>query len=112
MTLCVVLKGQGYWVPIGSPKAFEVVCSLPIKEVIAVPKGDKMIFVDYVRIAAYGESGFLWQTNSLSWDGLKIIKVTSTKISGIAWDAPNNKEVDFFVNIENGASEGGASPEN
>ena len=70
-----------------------------------------MIFIDYVKLLGYGAKGLLWQTGSLSWDGLKITKVSSNKICGMAWDAPKNKEVKFSVEVTNGACEGGSSPE-
>lgn len=109
--LCVVARGQGYWVPVHTPQAYEVIPSTPIKKVIAVPKAELMIFVDFVRLTAYNPDGFAWQTESLSWDGLKIVEVLRHEIKGVAWDAPDNKEVLFSVDVKNGSHTGGSSPE-
>lgn len=109
--LCVVVRGQGYWVPVHTPQAYEVIPSTPIKKVVAVSKAELMIFMDFVRLTAYNTDGFAWQTESLSWDGLKIVEVLRNVIKGVAWDAPNNKEVLFSVDVKNGSHIGGSSPE-
>jgi len=109
--LCIVTRGQGYWVPVCTPQTYEVIPSTPIKKVIAVPEAELMIFVDFVRLTAYNADGFAWQTDSLSWDGLKIVEVLRHEINGVAWDAPDNKEVPFSVDVKNGSHTGGSSPE-
>lgn len=109
--LCVVVKGQGYWVSIYNPEQYTVLPSFPIKKVIPIPQRDIMIFVDFVRLTAYGRDGFMWQTPSLSYDGLKIDRILSDTLEGTGWDAPNNQEVKFRVNISNGEFTGGSSPD-
>ena len=108
--LCVVAKGQGFWIPASSPADYEMIRSIPIREVLVVPAGPKLVFVDHTRLAAYGPSGFLWITDDLSWGGLKITEVTAEAIRGTAWDSPANREVPFSVDTESGASQGGSSP--
>jgi hypothetical protein len=108
--LCVVAKGQGFWIPVLSPTSFEAIRAVPIKEILTVPRRRILIFVDYTKLAAYGEDGFLWQTDRLSWDGLKITEVSADMIRGMAWDSPANQEVPFSVDAQSGASEGGSSP--
>lgn len=109
--LCVVVKGQGYWVPVFTPEEYEVIPSVPIKKVLAVPKAKLMLFVDFVRLTAYGEDGFLWQTERLSWDGLTITEVLEREVNGVAWDAPSNREVPFSVDTRSGHHTGGSSPD-
>lgn len=109
--LCVVVKGQGYWVPVDSPREYEIIPSFPIKHVIPIPNTKMMVFVDHVKLVAYGTKGYLWQTDNLSWDGLKITEVSSNRICGLAWDAPKNQEVEFCVTVANGSYEGGSSPD-
>ena len=109
--VCIVVKGQGYWVPVKSPKNYEIIPIIPIKEVKPVPGKNVMIFIDYLRIAAYGENGLLWKTKNLSWDGLKITEITQSKIKGLAWDMPNSKKVEFIVDVMTGLHEGGSNSE-
>lgn len=108
--LCVVAKGQGFWIPVQAAASYEMIRSIPIQDVLVVPGEPKLVFVDHTRLAAYGPSGFLWLTDDLSWDGLKVTEVTASMIRGTAWDSPANREVPFSVDTENGASEGGSSP--
>ena len=108
---CVVVRGQGYWIPVGSPKDYQMIPSFPIKKIIAVPQSEVMVFVDYVRLVAFNENGLIWQTGSISWDGLQVNEVTKDMIKGTGWDAPNNQEVEFFVDVSNGYCKGGASPD-
>lgn len=108
--LCVVAKGQGFWIPVLAPTRYEMIRSIPIQEVLVVPGRPKLVFVDHTRLAAYGPSGLLWLTDDLSWDGLKVTEVTAPMIRGTAWDSLANREVPFSVDIENGESKGGSSP--
>jgi hypothetical protein len=108
--VCVVAKGQGFWVPVLAPADYEIIRSIPIQEVLAVPGKRILVFIDYTELEAYGPGGFLWRTERLSWDGLKVTEVTAEMIRGTAWDSPANREVPFSVDTENGASEGGSSP--
>jgi len=109
-TLCVVVKGRGYWVRVLEPTAYELVRVVPIKKLLRVPNRDILLFMSYTRIAAYGRDGLTWVTEDLSWDGLEITDIGETSITGTAWDSPKGRHASFLVNLETGASEGGASP--
>ncbi len=109
--LCVVVRGQGFWVPVESPEDYQIIPSVPVKSIVAIPDAKIMVFADFVRLTAYDRNGLMWQTPSLSWDGLTITKVVSNRVEGVAWDAPNNQEVKFIVNTLDGTYTGGSSPE-
>jgi hypothetical protein len=109
-TLCVVVKGQGYWVPVRAPTAFDVVRSIPIKRVLPIRSPAVLIFVSYTRLSAYGPQGFMWTTEDLSWDGLEILDVGAGTVRGTAWDSPAGRDTPFSVDIATGKAEGGSSP--
>jgi len=109
-TVCVVSKGQGFMVNVNQPERWETVRSIPIKSVLSIPQYSVLIFVDYTRLSAYGEKGLLWVTTDLSWDGLQITSVDGNKVQGTGWDAPQDSEVVFVVDIKDGSSTGGSSP--
>lgn len=109
-TLCVVVKGQGYWVPVREPTAFDAVRSIPIKRVLLVQTPAVLIFVSYTRLSAYGPQGFIWATEDLSWDGLEILDVAAGTVRGTAWDSPAGRNIPFSVDIATGKAEGGSSP--
>lgn len=109
-TLCVVVKGQGYWVPVREPTAFDVVRSIPIKRVLPVHSQAVLIFVSYTRLSAYGQQGFMWVTEDLSWDGLEILEIAAGMVRGTAWDSPAGCDTPFSVDIATGKVAGGSSP--
>lgn len=109
-TVCVVVKGEGYWVPVDFPASFEIVRVRPIKQVMSPPGGRILIFVSYTRLAAYGASGCIWITEDLSWDGIQISKLTEGTVRGSSWDSPSERWIPFSVDLYTGKSEGGSSP--
>ncbi|WP_097459092.1 hypothetical protein [Mangrovitalea sediminis] len=109
--ICVVVKGQGYWVPINAPMQYEVIPSSPIKEVLSIPESNVVVFVDFVRLTAYGRAGLTWQTPDVSWDGIKVVGIDQNIIRGIGWDAPKNCDAPFIINADDGKCEGGSSPQ-
>lgn len=108
-TLCVITKGQGYWIPTNDPDSYEDIKAFPIKKVFSIPHKNLMAFVDYTQIFSYGPNGLLWYTPDLSWDGLKITEVSTSLIKGVGRDVPNYKDVTFLIHTEDGGVEGGLS---
>lgn len=106
--VCVIVRGQGYWVPVHEPMAFEAIRSTPIKNVLSDPR--TLIFASFTRLSAYGQQGFMWVTEDLSWDGLKDLSITGPVVRGTAWDAPAGRGVPFLVDMVTGRTEGGSSP--
>jgi hypothetical protein len=110
-SVCVISSGQGYIIKANNPNICEKVEVFPVLDVRSALPSNLLLFADFTIIAAYGPQGHTWTTSRLSWDGLEITDVTNTYIKGIAWDAPQQREVEFIVNIETGQHEGGSSPE-
>jgi hypothetical protein len=108
--LCVVVRGQGYWVPVRDPTAFEAIRLTPIKHVLPVPELAVLILASDTRLSACGARGFMWITEDLSWDGLKNLEVTGSIVRGTAWDSPAGRDKPFSVDVVTGKAEGGSSP--
>jgi hypothetical protein len=108
--LTVLAKGEAYIVAADNPKSFEQVNCCPVVAVVLVPSHNMVLFHDFTDIAAYNETGLLWQTGRISWDGIEIVSIKNEQILGLAWDAPNEKHVEFKVDLASGTHEGGAYP--
>lgn len=108
--VCVVAKGQGYWVPVDHPAKYEAIPSMPIINVFSSTEHGIIVFQDHTRLVGYEKSGFLWKTERLTWDGLEIDEVTDSQIKGTGWDSPQDCRVAFSVDLFTGQSEGGSSP--
>ena len=111
-TVCCILKGQGYWVPVLTPGSYQLIPVIPIKEVISIVEMKLIIFVNYTSITAFDETGLKWSTERLSWDGLKIDRIVDERIEGRGWDSPKGEYVPFTVQLDSGTSSGGSSPAN
>jgi len=106
--VCVIVRGQGFWVPVYQPAAFEMVRSIPIKDVLY--NQACLFFVSFTRLSAYGAQGLMWVTDDLSWDGIRDVSVTETTICGVGWDSPAGRDVSFSIDIATGRTQGGSSP--
>ena len=69
-----------------------------------------IVFADFTHMFAYNATQTAWKTERLSWDGITITKVATNHIFGLAWDAQQDKEVEFVVDLRNGEHTGGAPP--
>jgi hypothetical protein len=109
ISVCVVSAGQGYIVRTDDPHVWEEVIAYPILDVRSLHMSKLLIFSDFTEIVAYGLGGMVWKTSRLSSDGLKIIEATPDYIRGLAWDAPQQQEVEFLIDVRTGRHEGGSN---
>src|SRR5207253_8199447 len=80
--VCVTAKGSAYIVNADDPEVWEQVPVSPVMDVRSILEQNLLIFSDFIRMAAYGNSGLVWRTPRVCWDGLKITNVTSDTIEG------------------------------
>jgi hypothetical protein len=105
--LCVVARGEGYFVPANKPEAWGSVGVKPVVDVRPVGAHGIIVFADFTRLWAYGPTGLKWKTSRLAWDGLEITEITSTSIVGVFWDVSNQTTANFVVDLVSGTHEGG-----
>lgn len=83
---------------------------MPITDVRSMPEQSLILFADFTHIYAYGVERSAWKSERLSWDGVTITKVATHHVFGLAWDAMQDKEVDFVIDVRTGEHTGGARP--
>ena len=105
--LCVVSRGEGYFVSTIAPGSWERVALTPIIEVHPIQAQEIIVFAEFTRLVAYGRTGLKWKTKRLTWDSLKIIEVTDTFIKGEFWDIHREVTENFTVDLTTGVHEGG-----
>ena len=110
-SVCVISSGEGYIVRADDPVVWEEIGTCPILDVRIVANKELLLFADFTRITAYGQRGHVWTTGSLSWDGIEIVNVTPEHIRGLAWDSPQQRKVEFVVDVATGRHTGGSSSE-
>jgi len=109
-SVCVVASGQAYFVQVYNPQIWEQVQAFPIWDIRVILEKQLLVLADFTVLTAYGPHGIVWVTDRLSWDGIKITDVTSDWIRGLAWDSPQEKNVEFIVDLRTGDHKGGSSP--
>lgn len=60
---------------------------------------------------AYGRDGRLWQSDRLSWDGIRGESISFPWLSGEAWTFDGDRWISFALNLETGDVSGGSYPD-
>jgi hypothetical protein len=109
-SLAVVSAGYGYAGRGADPRSFVRLQPMPITDVRLMPEHKLIIFVDFTHIFAYGPEKTVWKSDRISWDGISITQVATNHLFGVAWDAMQDKEVEFALDVRSGKHTGGAQP--
>lgn len=110
-SLAVVSSGYGY-----AGKASEGgrnwarLQPMPITDVRVLEDEKLLLFVDFTHLYAYSATKNAWRSERISWDGITITKVATHHVFGVAWDAMQDKEVEFALDVRTGEHTGGATP--
>jgi hypothetical protein len=83
---------------------------MPITDVHVMPEHKLIVFIDFTHIFAYGADKNAWKSDRISWDGITITQVATNHLFGVAWDAMQDKEVEFAIDVRDGKHTGGAQP--
>ena len=109
-SLCVVVGGYAYLVNAVDPERWMQLEQRPVMDVRPVPEFKLLLFVGATTISAVGESGWLWTTGRLSWEGIIISEIQEQVLHGTGWDAIKDQEVPFAVDLTTGQHSGGTRP--
>jgi hypothetical protein len=109
-SLCVVVGGYAYVVNSRNPEDWLRMEQRPAAEVRAVADPKLLLFIGFTSITGMGESGRIWTTSRLSWEGLKVTEIEGPVLRGTGWDAIADKEIPFEVDLRTGESSGGSRP--
>ena len=105
--LCIVSKGEGYLVNATAPTKWERIRATPIIDVCSIRAKEIIVFANLTELVAYSSAGMKWRTKRLTWDGLRITKVTDALIEGEFWDIRTEAKGCFVVDLATGTHEGG-----
>ena len=105
--LLAVAGGYAYLVNTRQPEECQFLPLRPVVEVLQVADSGLVLLAGFHSVAAIGESGLLWETSKLSWEGVTLSEVSGGKLSGLGWDMRTDREVPFEVDLRTGAYTGG-----
>ena len=109
-SICVVAGGYAYVVNVTDPAKWLQVEQRPVVDLQVVSGPSLILFGGFTSITAVGKTGIVWQTERLSWEGLRITRIEDEKLHGFGWDVMSDKEVAFEVDLTTGRHVGGARP--
>jgi hypothetical protein len=109
-SVCVVVGGYGYVVKATDPSCWFQVEQRPVVDLRAVAEAELLLFTGFTSATALGKTGIVWQSERLSWEGVRITTVESGKLHGFGWDLMSDQEVAFEVDLKTGKHVGGARP--
>jgi hypothetical protein len=105
--MCAVAGGYAYVVDTTHPKQCTHISLKPVVEVRVLMPQRLLLFVGFHSLVAWGEHGLAWQTEKLSWEGLRITEIDGDTLRGFGWNLMTDKEVEFTVDLLTGKHQGG-----
>jgi hypothetical protein len=100
--MCAVSGGYAYMVNTAKPEEFAQVEFRPVLEVRALLEQRLLLFAGHHALLAWGETGKAWETERLSWEGVRITGVEGRWLRGTGWDLRTDADVPFRVDLETG----------
>jgi hypothetical protein len=108
--MCAVAGGYAYLVNMSHPETCFHLPMRPVVEVKVLVEQRMLLFVGFHTMAAWGETGLMWETERLSWEGIRIESVEGMTLEGMGWDLMADKELSFTVDLATGLHQGGSGP--
>jgi len=105
--LCAVAGGYAYIIDTTQPERSTHLGIRPVVEVRVLPEQGLLLFVGFHQIAAWSPNGLAWQTDRLSWEGLRLGDVEDGRLYGFGWNLPTDQEIAFSVDLKTGTHTGG-----
>jgi hypothetical protein len=102
--IAVVARGPGYVVHTRNPNQWEEVEAQPIRQVRVLRHERLVLFADWTRITAYGDTGLAWISERLCWDDLSMVTVEQQTLVGTGSDPtdPTHLAKQFRLDVRTG----------
>ena len=103
--ICLVAGGYGYVASTLEPERVTLLGLKPVVEVLE--GGEVLLFVGFQTMLGWGREGVAWQTEKLSWEGIREVAVRGQEAVGLGWDLVADVEREFRVDLLTGKHVGG-----
>jgi hypothetical protein len=105
--MCAIAGGYAYVIDTLQPERSIHVPLKPVVEVRTLVTQGLLLFVGFHSIVAWGASGKAWETERLSWEGVRITSIEANTLQGTGWNLLTDREVAFEVDLLTGHHQGG-----
>ncbi len=105
--ICVVAGGYAYLAKVAAPESVELLAMKPVVSVVSAEEYGLLVFVGFTAVLAWGSEGKAWETERLSWDGVRVTGIEGGVLKGFGWDLMKDVEVEFEVELGTGKHSGG-----
>jgi hypothetical protein len=105
--MCALAGGYAYIVDTVRPAHCTHIAMKPVVEVRPVLAQEVLLFMGFHSILAWGPSGIAWETERLSWEGVRITSIEGDTLNGMGWNLLTDREVAFEVDLLTGRHQGG-----
>lgn len=104
--IIIIAKGQGYIMEPESPEPIDTF-GLKIKEVIEA-ENNRIVCADDCSLYHIDEEGGVWQSEKISWDGIKDITIQQNTVAGLSYYPMTDSWVPFSFDIDTKLITGGS----
>lgn len=100
--MCAIAGGYAYVVEVDRPEKWMQIPYRPVTWVGAAPEHKLLLFASFHRLWALGVDGKAWETDRLSWEGLRVTAIEGRYLRGFGWDLETDTEFQFTVDLATG----------
>jgi hypothetical protein len=106
-SVVVISGGQAYQI---DPESQSIISQFGggIAGCMVIPTRSMLVMSDDIRLWALQPAGIAWQTERISWDGIRSLTVSGSDIAGEAYDPMTDSWTPFSVSLDSGRVTGGS----
>jgi len=105
--LCAVAGGYAYIIDTLHPEHSTLIALMPVVDARPLAEQNLLLFTGFHTLIAWGPDGEAWQTQRLSWEGIRITSIEGDTLYGTGWNLRTDKDVPFAVDLRTGQHQGG-----
>lgn len=106
--IVVIARGQGYIMTPDQQTPIDTF-GVTIKDAIKI-EDNKIILADDIYIRLIDDKGTIWQSERISWDGIKDLKLQNNILTGLSYDLMDSitEWIPFSINLDTKEITGGS----
>ncbi len=109
-SVMVIAGGQGYLIDSKTRHLVGLLDS-QLQNAMSLPVTKTLVINNGLWLESHGENGVRWRSRRISWDGIWDLSEADGRLSGKCWDAVNDSEESFSIDVRTGDLLGGVYPE-